>query len=329
MNRHSFITASMLAMVSIGCNADVEDPAIDAVTQPIVGGEDVTEGTMPYMVGIFDTLYEADPADLHFCGGTLIDAATGLVVTAAHCVAWEIDVEFSLCDGDPECMAEYDTEWVDRAIPPEWIQVTVGSRALSAIAPDDYLTVTEVIVHPEYDGYTIENDIALLRVAGVDPQTPTPRWIGETPFDPWLLFPGRRATVAGWGSLSEEGGYPDVLQSVDVPVLHGGLCRALMEHVNQSEIAIAASMLCAGTFRGGRDACGGDSGGPLTVRGFDGRPVLAGVVSWGEGCARPLSPGVYANVLNLRPWTASCEADGDPACERLPEIPAFLVDELF
>lgn len=37
----------------------------------------------------------------------------------------------------------------------------------------------------------------------------------------------------------------------------------------------------------GKDASQGDSGGPLTADG-----LLIGIVSWGNGCARPLSRGV-------------------------------------
>ena len=61
--------------------------------------------------------------------------------------------------------------------------------------------------------------------------------------------------------------------------------------------------LCAGIIDGGRDACAGDSGGPLTVkRGEDNKWVLAGIISNGINCGQPNTPGVYTQVSAYVDW---------------------------
>ena len=55
-------------------------------------------------------------------------------------------------------------------------------------------------------------------------------------------------------------------------------------------------MLCAGYPQGGTDTCQGDSGGPLLARALDGSLRLVGATSFGDGCAQPGKPGVYARV---------------------------------
>lgn len=54
-----------------------------------------------------------------------------------------------------------------------------------------------------------------------------------------------------------------------------------------------------GRGKGGKDACQGDSGGPAVSTKTK---KQAGVVSWGQGCARAQFPGVYTNVANYIPW---------------------------
>lgn len=57
-----------------------------------------------------------------------------------------------------------------------------------------------------------------------------------------------------------------------------------------------ATRSAASYDQGGVDTCQGDSGGPMFRRDNTNAWIQVGIVSWGEGCARPGYPGVYSEV---------------------------------
>lgn len=178
--------------------------------------------------------------------------------------------------------------------------------------------VVRVLVHPNYSTRNFDSDIALIRFnepvrLGIDMHPvclPTPT---ET-------FAGQTAVVTGWGALSEGGPVSDTLQEVEVPILSQEECRGSNYGISK----ITDNMICAGFEEGGKDSCQGDSGGPMHVIGAGQTYQLAGIVSWGEGCAKPGSPGVYTRVSKFNDWIRantrdSCSCSQPEAAE--PPVP--------
>uniref|UniRef100_A0A8D2E1D7 Serine protease 22 n=1 Tax=Sciurus vulgaris TaxID=55149 RepID=A0A8D2E1D7_SCIVU len=94
--------------------------------------------------------------------------------------------------------------------------------------------------------------------------------------------------------------HPQILQKLKVPIIHSDICSRLYWRGSGQE-TITEDMLCAGYLEGQRDACLGDSGGPLMCQ-VDGAWLLAGIISWGEGCAERNRPGVYTSLPAHRSW---------------------------
>jgi trypsin len=151
-----------------------------------------------------------------------------------------------------------------------------------------------VFVHGGYNGGTFENDIALVKLASA----PTGEIIPPAQ-SVQQLKACQVLEVTGWGRTAEKGPTSEILQKGEVPYVENITCNAKDAYGGK----IKPSMMCAGLREGGVDSCQGDSGGPLVLRGPDG-PILVGVVSWGEGCARKLRYGVYTRVSDFSHWIA-------------------------
>ncbi|MCZ4516503.1 serine protease [Streptomyces sp. ActVer] len=99
-------------------------------------------------------------------------------------------------------------------------------------------------------------------------------------------------TIAGWGDTAENANTGSTqLLKAKVPFVADRQCKRYY-----GGRLIAGQEICAGVPRGGVDTCQGDSGGPMFRKDDSGKWLQVGIVSWGDGCARPLVPGVYTEV---------------------------------
>ncbi|XP_017005930.3 trypsin-1 [Drosophila takahashii] len=156
--------------------------------------------------------------------------------------------------------------------------------------------VAEVITHPKYNARNYDNDIAIIKLD--EPVEFNEILHPVCMPTPGRSFKGENGIVTGWGALKVGGPTSDTLQEVQVPILSQDECRK-SRYGNK----ITDNMLCGGYDEGGKDSCQGDSGGPLHIVASGTREhQIAGVVSWGEGCAKAGYPGVYARVNRYGTW---------------------------
>ncbi|MFD5541665.1 serine protease, partial [Streptomyces sp. NPDC127079] len=149
------------------------------------------------------------------------------------------------------------------------------------------IAVTDLRVNPDYDADANTGDFAVLSLAEPLPAGAVIPMAAEGDA---AYAPGTGALVSGWGDISGGGDYARRIHAARVHVLPDQTCERAYPGGPDGTYR-AGSMLCAGEAQGGPDACQGDSGGPLVAEG-----KLIGLVSWGSGCGRPGSPGVYTRV---------------------------------
>lgn len=250
----------------------------------IVGGEGSQPAAWPWVVTIYKN-------GIFHCSGVIINELW--IISAAHCV---------------------DKYWM------YYYEIQAGVLRRFSFAPQTQRRwVTHAIPHPDYNKSTLQNDISLLKLSSpfrynryVRPIClPSESTAGSDYSN--APYPGTKCTVVGWGATAEHSpdresifsfrdfakssaSYftADHLREVQVPVLP--VCKYEEDRETNA--------ICAGFMDGGRDACQGDSGGPFMCLNPN-HPhqwYLAGVVSHGEGCARPNEPGVYTRVSMYMEW---------------------------
>ncbi|MGW6907365.1 serine protease [Streptomyces sp. NPDC054940] len=238
-----------------------------AADRVVIGGFPVDVSHSPWTVALSSRDRFGGTRAGQFCVGVAVSRTT--VLTAAHCMSEEV------LGTTPDQLSDF--------------SVIAGRTDLLSSGGQE-IRVRRTWVNPDYDSATNAGDFAVLTLAQPLPPRSVIGMAG--PGDP-AYVPGAAALVYGWGDITGAGDYARGLRAARVHVLPDALCRKAYPGGGEGRY-LADSMVCAGEPLGGRDACQGDSGGPLVAQG-----KLIGLVSWGTGCGRAGSPGVYTRVSEI------------------------------
>merc|ERR1711934_1274019 len=159
----------------------------------IVGGQEVEVNEWPWQAGMVWS-----GSSSVFCGATVI--SNEWILTASHCV-----------DGTG----------------PAEIQMLLGEHDYWDSDEPVRMDISEIIMHPDYNPNTVNQDFALLRMANpID-------WASNPNIRPACLpaytagdYDGWMATVTGWGTTSAGGSTSSTLLEVDVQVISNSECNA-------------------------------------------------------------------------------------------------------
>jgi len=239
-----------------------------SASSKIVGGTESTPYDWPFICSLTDS-------GSHICGGSLVKALDGtyVFVTAAHCVSRNARFYEIHCSIHSR------------------VQPNAGETYRQTFGVSYYVN------HENYNPNTYSNDISVMYLSSQPTENTylQPVCIADVDY-----YDGEMSTVIGWGTLSAGGQLAPRLREVSKPILSDTKCSGAY-----GSGFVSSTMMCSGLLGdGGKDACQGDSGGPLVVL-RNNAWTLAGVVSWGYGCAHPSYPGVYADVFRLRSWLNS------------------------
>jgi len=250
-----------------------EDPELGR----IINGEMARRGAWPWQVSIQLTNPRIGSIG-HWCGAVLLDQ--DWILTAAHCV--QNKLVNALGGG------------IWTVVLGDWDRDNLDGEEVDMV-------VDRVEVHPNFTDY--QNDIALLKLPRSLPGL-TPICLPQPHEQEEDDFVGLRCIATGWGQTVHDGPLEGRLHQVPLRIVRNSDCSVM--YGLKYGIPITDGHICAGPELGRvTGTCVGDSGGPLQCNLKDGRWYLAGITSFGSGCAKPGFPDVFVRITKYVTWISS------------------------
>ncbi|XP_077009058.1 serine protease 52-like isoform X3 [Tamandua tetradactyla] len=227
----------------------------------IVGGVPTDIREFPWQVAILEK-------GKHLCGGSIL--SDWWILSASHCFSDRNASDLEIVHGEDN----------------------LNIMNLTKVKVD------KLIIHPQYNPWLLDNDIALLllKYPLIFDVKKAPICLSEVA----NIRRWKNCWVTGWGITVPMHTKSPVLRKADLTLIKWKKCSHYV-------LLLTKNMLCAWNTEGLKDACQGDSGGPLVCQKKENKTVWyqLGIVSWGMGCGRQNKPGVYTKVPNYLSWIVS------------------------
>ncbi|KAG5676113.1 hypothetical protein PVAND_005967 [Polypedilum vanderplanki] len=262
-NEIIFILFFVLTLLAIGHSS------------PIVNGEVAFEKQQqfPFAVSFGSFSGENSSSFSHFCGGSIIFS----------------NLKFSWAISAGHCFANSDLER-------KKIFAIIGGGDLLTSSNEEKLCSVQKIIVANFDQYSIQNDISLVKINCGRQQV-----IELSSIEP---LKSRDCVIYGYGTESYEMNMKpsNVLRYGFVQPISHSECEKIMGRMS-APIQGCGQFCARGSHPLFTDACNGDSGSAIICKESNSNIYkLVGVVSYGMGCGSEYSAGVYESVLYHRHW---------------------------